>query len=248
MIRFRWAPAAKTFAPSALGGLVEGGHDPDGLVLPRISRGRGQDVAQLVQCGLEHHRGSDVSSGTRAPELIAGPPLSSATSWTEDTAKMLLGTTRAVTVPGIRPACSGFSAISMMLGRPWDAGVTLRTKPTRTPWYFTSEFCGNPSPTLRQFGDHRHWAPNRPVDLTNITPERGRRNHYRDACAQQLPIGRPTTIQFEGICHAYPPNLAPESTDQNAIVRSILTMIMSVMDARIARPAATPTPTGPPLA
>ena len=110
--------------------------------------------------------GSAVSSGMRAPAAIAGPVLFSATSCTEDTAKMLLGTTRAVTVAGIDLANSGFRLMSTVLGRPWVPGATPRTVPTRTPWYFTSEFCGSPSPTLVSSATTETWGSRRPVDLS----------------------------------------------------------------------------------
>ncbi|CAG6933557.1 hypothetical protein PICSAR132_03753 [Mycobacterium avium subsp. paratuberculosis] len=85
--------------------------------------------------------------------------------------------------------------------------------------------------------------------------EQGADHQHRDADAEQLPVRGAASVQLKGIGHrpptsppAYPPNLAPESTPHSAMVSSMFTMITTVMLARMPCPAATPTPSGPPLA
>ncbi len=82
--------------------------------------------------------------------------------------------------------------------------------------------------------------------------QQGRDEDDGDTTAEQLTIGGAAPVDVEGISfhlgQSQPPNLAPASTPHSAIVSSILTMIMTVMLARMPCPAATPTPSGPPLA
>ena len=77
--------------------------------------------------------------------------------------------------------------------------------------------------------------------------EQGRDHHHRRADGKQLPVRGPAAVQLKGIRHQ-PPNLAPASTPHNAMVSSMFTMITTVMLARMPCPAATPTPSGPPVA
>lgn len=133
-------------------------------------------------------------------------------------------------------------------GSPYCAGVTSSTAPTSTPWYLTSDRCGSPSPTLTSAATTRTCASIRPVDLTSSAPETTNAitNSATPHASNCLSVGPRPSISREFATQ--PPNLAPASTDHNAIVSSMLTMITTVMLARIAWPAATPTPTGPPLA
>ena len=62
------------------------------------------------------------------------------------------------------------------------------------------------------------------------------------SCNKELMVRRPAAIQVEGVRHCYPPNLAPALTPHIAIVSSRFKMMTTVILARIARPAATPTP------
>ena len=77
--------------------------------------------------------GSSVSSGMCAPGADRRRPGRWSTSWTEDTAKTLLGTTRAVTAAGIEGAYSGLRSMWTKFGLPLAAGVTPSTMPTSTP-------------------------------------------------------------------------------------------------------------------
>ncbi|PQM45874.1 hypothetical protein C1Y40_03963 [Mycobacterium talmoniae] len=76
-----------------------------------------------------------------------------------------------------------------------------------------------------------------------------RDNHQQDQTGdEQSGVGRAAVIGVERIGHRQPPNLAPALTPHIAIVSSAFKMITTVMVARIAWPAATPTPCGPPEA
>ncbi|PQM46338.1 hypothetical protein C1Y40_03483 [Mycobacterium talmoniae] len=115
--------------------------------------------------------GNVVSSWTTDPVRNGGAlPLS--TSCTADTAKALLGTTRAVTVLGILAAYAGVRSTWTMLGLSSREGVIPDTDPTSTPRNFTSVCAGNPSPMLNIARSTLTSLSSLPSDFCTINTEK----------------------------------------------------------------------------
>ena len=152
-----------------------------------------------------------------------------------------------VTVSGIPPAYAGVRSTWTTLGWPLREGES-NTEPTRTPRNFTSERAGRPSPMLDIVISTLTRLSSLPSDFSTIDTDKTIAIATKQA---------PTTkrVRFDGLrgksrrslaCH--PPNLAPDATPHSAMVSNMFAIITMVRAARIARPAATPTPAGPPLA
>src|SRR5690625_2150920 len=146
-IRLRWAPAlsslTRRWSVAA----------PNAARMPRVWSSRPRPVAASTSRSLlivvwKITVDNSVSSGMWALALIAGASVgpSGSTSCTEETAKTLEGTTRAVTVCGMSLAYCGLRSMCTKLGWPWVAGTTSLTEPTSSPWYLTSDWLRRPSP------------------------------------------------------------------------------------------------------
>src|ERR1700676_3547900 len=169
-----------------------------------------------------------------APPRRAGAVLPLSTNWTDDTAKTLDGTTRAVTVSGMPAAYCGLRFKPTTLGRPACAGTTSDTNPTSAPRNLTSDFTGSPSPTLTNSAVTRTNESSAPRDfaISSVTVVAAMTKKTRPTTNRRAFDGPRVSVSKEfGI---YPPNLAPASTPHIAIVSKGFKMTITVMVARIA--------------
>src|ERR1700731_2652933 len=164
------------------------------------------------------------SSAMTAPPRRAGAVLPLSTNCTDDTAKTLDGTTRAVTVSGMPAAYRGLRFNLTTLGRPACAGTTPETDPTIAPRNLTSDFTGSPSPTLtnsavtRTNGSSapRDFAVSRVTVVAVITKKATPTTNRRAFDGPRVSVSKEFGI--------YPPNLAPASTPHMAIVSKAFKM------------------------
>src|ERR1700735_2066594 len=168
------------------------------------------------------------------PVRRAGAVLTLSTNCTDDTAKTLDGTTRAVTESGIPAAYCGLRFNLTTLGRPACAGTPPETNPTSAPRNLTSDFTGSPSPTLTNSAVTRTNESSAPRDfaissvpvVAAVTKKTTPTTNSRAFDGPRVSVSKEFGI--------YPPNLAPASTPHMAIVSKAFKMTTTVMVARIA--------------
>ena len=229
-----------------MGGGVDGGQDPECGVVA-IPAGGVEDVAQLADSGLEQHRGQvlvllDVVAGldgrrfpvvdefdSRHREHVAGHhPCGDGPGDVRGVFALQ------VDVHEVRLAEGGGRHT---VGRTDQQTVVANVGSVGQAVTDVGEIGGDARVVLQTAGGLGHQQRH----------DDGRDDDHADTHDHQALSARASAADVKDLGHQ-PPNLAPESRLNIAMVSSMFTITTTTIAARIAWPAATPTPSGPPLA
>ena len=215
-----------------MGSRAQCGEDTERFVLPAASGGE-KNVAQLADRGLEQHRrqlgvlgdavaGLDRGCRPVVDELDARDGEYAAGNHTRgdrlrDRLRVVVGN---IDVDHVRFVVPGGHDV---VDRADEQPVVTHVGPV-----------GQPVTDVGQLGDDAGVGIKPPGGLIQQqADDGGRRGDHGHSAEQQRAIGRPAPAEIEDLCHQ-PPNLAPESRLNIAIVSSMLTTTTTLIADRIA--------------